>query len=54
MADLFECPICKAPFVAQDKGLIARRSGYCAACTKIEFLKRIGLSAEFLDRFPEP
>lgn len=51
MADLFECTICKTPFVAKDKGLISRRDGYCAECTKIEFLKSIGLSEDFLSRF---
>jgi len=54
MADLFECPLCKSGFVAQDKGLIARRNGYCASCTKKEFLKSIGLPPDFLDRYPAP
>jgi hypothetical protein len=52
MADLFECPLCKTPFVAEDKGLISRRDGYCASCTKKEFIKSIGLPPDFLDRFP--
>ncbi|HTU83030.1 MAG TPA: hypothetical protein VMF61_12920 [Candidatus Acidoferrales bacterium] len=52
MADLFQCPICATPFVAVDKGLLSRRNGYCARCTKIEFLKSMGLSADFLDRLP--
>jgi len=46
MADLFECPTCKIPFVAEDKGLIARRNGRCRQCTKAEFLKSMGLSPE--------
>jgi hypothetical protein len=52
MADLYECPRCKTPFVAEDKGLISRRDGCCASCTKKEFIKSIGLPADFLDRFP--
>jgi len=51
MADLFECPRCKAPFVASDKALIARRNGYCGDCTKGAFLENIGISPEFLDGF---
>ncbi len=46
MADLFECPTCKTPFVAEDKGLIARRNGRCAHCTKADFLRSMGLSPE--------
>ncbi|HEY2473710.1 MAG TPA: hypothetical protein VGI19_02815 [Candidatus Cybelea sp.] len=52
MADLFECPRCKTPFVAEDKGLISRRDGNCAECTKAEFLKGIGLSPQMFLRFP--
>lgn len=52
MADLFECPICKTPFVADDEGLIARRNGACAPCTKKQFLKSIGLPEDFLGRNP--
>lgn len=54
MADLFECTICKTPFVAEDKGLISRRNGCCADCTKAEFLKSIGLPPDFLNGFPAP
>jgi hypothetical protein len=43
MADLFQCTICKNPFVAEDEGLIARRDGRCAQCTKAAFLKSMGL-----------
>jgi hypothetical protein len=50
MPDLFECPLCKTPFVAADKSLIARRNGNCAKCSKVEFLKSIGLPPDFLDR----
>jgi hypothetical protein len=52
VTDLFVCPSCKKPFVAADKGLIARRDGNCATCTKAEFLRSIGLSPDFLDRLP--
>lgn len=52
MAELFECPVCKKPFVAQDEELIARRNGFCATCTRREFLKGMGLPADFLDGFP--
>lgn len=52
MADLFECPVCNIPFVAEDKGLIARRNGYCASCTKAQFLKSMGLPENFLSRDP--
>lgn len=54
MAELFECTICKTPFVASDEDLIARRNGCCANCTKTEFLKSIGLPPDFLNGFPPP
>jgi len=53
VTELFECPICKRPFVAEDRGLIARRHGRCADCTKIDFLQSMGLSADFLVRLPK-
>ncbi|HEV3091733.1 MAG TPA: hypothetical protein VGX91_09900 [Candidatus Cybelea sp.] len=49
MANLFQCTSCASYFVAEDCDLIARRSGRCAVCAKREFLKRIGLSPDFLD-----
>ena len=52
MAHLFECSTCKTPFVAEDKGLIARRNGNCARCTKAQFLKSMGLPESFLTRDP--
>lgn len=52
MTDLYLCPICKWPFLAEDKGLVSRRNGNCEQCTKVELLKTFGLSADFLDRFP--
>lgn len=54
MADLFECTICKTPFVAEDEVLIAQRNGCCESCTKTEFLKSIGLPPDFLNGFPAP
>lgn len=52
MADLFECPVCRKPFVALDEELIAQRNGYCATCTGREWLKRFGLPPDFLDGLP--
>jgi len=52
--ELFECTICSYPFFAADKGLIARRNGWCPDCAKREFLKLIGLPPNFLDGFPGP
>ena len=52
MADLFVCSLCDTPFIAEDKGLISRRNGMCATCTRREFLKSIGLSPDFLDSYP--
>lgn len=53
MAELFECTQCLEPFVAADSDLIARRNGYCADCSKAEFLKSMGLPPDFLDRLPK-
>jgi hypothetical protein len=50
MADLYQCTRCQQPFVAPDDELIARRSGLCAECTTIDFLRRLGLPADFLTR----
>ncbi len=50
MAELYLCTQCKIPFIAEDKGLIARRDGRCAECTKVEFLKILGLPTDFLTR----
>jgi hypothetical protein len=52
MADLFECPLCKEPFVADDRDLVERRHGYCFNCMKIHYLKSFGLPPDFLDRYP--
>lgn len=54
MARLYECTTCKMPFIAEDDGLIARRHGRCAQCTKAEFLKSMGFSSDFLFRSFDP
>jgi hypothetical protein len=50
MPDLYLCAHCKMPFIAEDKGRVARRDGYCADCTKVKFLEMLGLPADFLSR----
>ena len=50
MSDLYLCPSCKMPFIAEDKGLIARRDGHCAQCTQVKVLEMFGLPGDFLTR----
>jgi len=52
MTDFFQCPRCRSPFLAEDEGRIANRDGLCATCAKIDVLRRMGLSPDFLSGFP--
>ncbi len=52
MAELYQCTRCNSPFVADDGELIVRRGGSCLDCAKVEVLKRLGLPADFLIRYP--
>jgi DNA-directed RNA polymerase subunit RPC12/RpoP len=50
MVQLYECSVCRAPFVAQNEALIMQRGGACAECAKLRWLEKFGLPADFLTR----
>ena len=33
MLDLYLCPMCKMPFVAEDQWAVERRDGHCINCS---------------------
>lgn len=52
MVELYQCTRCNSPFVAENEELITRRGGVCTDCAKVDVLTSMGLSPDFLTRFP--
>ena len=49
MANLYQCALCKSPFVA-DEDAVMQHSGRCITCVKRALLQSWGLAADFLER----